>query len=215
MSGKLKFEAVIFDFDGVLVDSAEIKLLAFAELYKKYGQDAYDTAITYCKQNAGIPRASKFTYLHKLICNKKLNELELVKLSRSFSKIVVEQIINIPLSNELIDSLSSISNQIPCFVASATPEDELKEIVFKKKLDNFFEEVLGSPRSKLENIISILKKYKLEAKKVLLVGDSIHDFNSARDAQICFLAYAADLKEFPCGTHAVSNFKELRKWLYQ
>ena len=33
------YKAIIFDFDGVLVDSVNIKGLAFAKIYQSYGDD--------------------------------------------------------------------------------------------------------------------------------------------------------------------------------
>lgn len=215
MSGKSKFDAVIFDFDGVLVESAEIKLLAFGELYAEYGKAAYETAISYCKTNSGIPRAKKFIYLHKKILGKSISDSEIDDLSSKFSKKVVGKIVALPSPDGLIDVLQSISAQVPCFVVSATPEDELKEIIERRFLRKFFREVLGAPRTKLQNNCTILSKYQFPPHRILSIGDSMHDYKSACEAGIAFLAYSSEPSSFPFGVGVAKSFKDLNKWLYQ
>lgn len=34
----MKFDAIVFDFDGVLVESVDVKTQAFATLYSEYGR---------------------------------------------------------------------------------------------------------------------------------------------------------------------------------
>ena len=48
-------KAIIFDFDGVLVESAEIKTKAFEMLFSDY-PDTIDDIVQYHKKNMGISR---------------------------------------------------------------------------------------------------------------------------------------------------------------
>lgn len=43
----------IFDFDGVIVESADIKTNAFAELFEREGKDAEEKVVEYHLKNAG------------------------------------------------------------------------------------------------------------------------------------------------------------------
>ena len=49
-------EAIIFDFDGVLVESVDVKTRAFASLYEKYGQKVVAQVEDYHLNNGGIAR---------------------------------------------------------------------------------------------------------------------------------------------------------------
>ena len=44
-----RYDAIIFDFDGTLVQSSEIKTWAFGELYKEHGENIVQQIIAYQK----------------------------------------------------------------------------------------------------------------------------------------------------------------------
>ena len=56
-------KAIIFDFDGVLIESAAIKTEAFREVFSKW-QDKVDEIVTYHNKNMGISRFVKFKYFY-------------------------------------------------------------------------------------------------------------------------------------------------------
>ena len=60
---KKKF--IVFDFDGVVLDSVEIKTNAFAEIYSEYGSEIVSKVVEYHKRNGGLSRFEKFKYYHK------------------------------------------------------------------------------------------------------------------------------------------------------
>ena len=61
----MKYDAVVFDFDGTLVQSNEIKKWAFGKLYEKYGEDSVRQVTDYHAENAGISRFIKFRHCHE------------------------------------------------------------------------------------------------------------------------------------------------------
>ena len=54
-------KAIIFDFDGVLVESLDIKTRAFAKLFGPEGPDMAKRVVDYHLQNGGVSRYEKFT----------------------------------------------------------------------------------------------------------------------------------------------------------
>ena len=54
----------VFDFDGVLADSVNIKTLAFYELYKEYGGSISSKVVEHHEANGGMSRFDKFKYYH-------------------------------------------------------------------------------------------------------------------------------------------------------
>ena len=60
--GNVNFDAIVFDFDGTLVDSNEIKSKAFGELYKSYGDEIVNKVVNYNNQHKGLSRLKKFKY---------------------------------------------------------------------------------------------------------------------------------------------------------
>ena len=60
-----RYDAIVFDFDGTLVNSNEIKTWAFGELYKEHGENIVQQIIAYQKEHEGISRFVKFRYWHE------------------------------------------------------------------------------------------------------------------------------------------------------
>mgnify|MGYP006077874289 FL=1 len=51
-----KIKAIIFDYDGVIAESVNVKTEAFAELYKPYGTDIVQKVIKHHEANGGVSR---------------------------------------------------------------------------------------------------------------------------------------------------------------
>ena len=61
-----RFDAIVFDFDGTLVQSNKIKTWAFGELYKEHGEKIVQKIIDYNKEHEGIPRSSNSVIVTKI-----------------------------------------------------------------------------------------------------------------------------------------------------
>ena len=67
-------KAIIYDFDGVILDSVKIKTLAFEELYSSYGKEIQNKVKSYHLLNGGISRYNKLKYYHKNFLNIDIND---------------------------------------------------------------------------------------------------------------------------------------------
>ena len=67
MSGLKKYQNLIFDCDGVILNSNKIKTNAFFAVALPYGQTAAQALVDYHLQNGGISRYRKFEYFLHLI----------------------------------------------------------------------------------------------------------------------------------------------------
>ena len=54
-------KAIIFDFDGVIAESVNVKTEAFASLYEPYGKDVVNKVEQHHLANGGVSRFEKFT----------------------------------------------------------------------------------------------------------------------------------------------------------
>ena len=182
------WQAIIFDFDGVVVESGDIKTQAFANLYRSYGETIMAEVARYHKLNGGMSRYQKFHYFQRHLLEKPpLTPDEEQQLDRQFSELVVEAVIAseaVPGAAELIRKESA---RIPLFVASGTPEAELNTIVIRRGLASYFTEVRGSPTPKQTLIADILSAHALSPERVLMIGDALIDYQSAQLNKIAFL----------------------------
>ena len=87
------FQVILFDFDGVLAESMNVKTQAFAKLYEEYGSEIVEKVIKHHIENGGVSRYKKFQYYHKFFLGKELNKKELEGLAQKFSDIVINKVI--------------------------------------------------------------------------------------------------------------------------
>lgn len=181
-------ESIIFDFDGVIADSVDIKTKAFFSIYEKYGPDISKKVITHHENNPGISRFEKFKFYHDKFLNVKIGNKDLNTLSNQFSNLVKKKIIECSLIDGVIEFLEIYRNEIPMFIVSATPLDEIRYIAQKKNISHYFEEILGSPKNKKFWTDYILNKYSLQNSRSIFIGDGIQDFIAAKQFDINFIA---------------------------
>lgn len=182
-----KYDAIVFDFDGTLVDSNDIKSNAFGELYKSYGDEIVRKIVSYNKQNEGISRFKKFKYWQENLLGQTYTDELGEKLSLNFSKLVLDAIVQASFLDGAYEFLENNYHKVPLFVASGTPEQELREIVKRRKMGRFFRGVYGSPSSKKQILNHIMKQYNLSPQRLLMVGDALSDWEGAEQTKVCFV----------------------------
>ena len=64
-------KSIILDFDGVILDSNNIKEKAFANLYSIYGKNIRKKVVVYHKKYHGVSRYNKIKYFHEKFLKKK------------------------------------------------------------------------------------------------------------------------------------------------
>jgi phosphoglycolate phosphatase-like HAD superfamily hydrolase len=205
------YKVICFDFDGVIVESIDVKTQAFQQIYQEYGQDVVDKVTRHHALNGGLSRFEKFKYYHLAFLGKQLTESEVNELAATFSTLVERRVAESGLVPGVIAFLEEQVTKRPLYIISATPEEELKRIVATKQLTHYFKGVFGAPKNKADVIANILKWENVSASNVLMIGDAAVDYEAAFVNQADFLARstANNVSVFPAGTKRISDFMEL------
>ena len=197
------WQAVFFDFDGVIADSAQIKTQAFATMFAPYGEQVAQQAVAYHLANGGMPRFEKFIYYYKELLGMDIDQATLEQKGKEFSAMVLDEVIAAELIPGALASLQQLQQlHIPAFVVSGTPHEEMQTIVTEKGLGHYFLEVHGSPRTKTVIVDEILNKYGFQPGKCLFIGDALADHTAAVNSGTAFLAIKSpgSTVHFPHGT---------------
>ncbi|HIP12818.1 MAG TPA: HAD family hydrolase [Arcobacter sp.] len=181
---------IIFDFDGVILDSVPVKTEAFRKLFKEFSKDEVNELIKYHLINGGKSRFLKIKYFFNEVLNKKINDEKISLYAHRYSELTKEE-----LSKEkylISDTLSFIRENHQKYnmhVASGAEEKDLKYICHNLNLNQYFLSINGSPKVKSDIVKELLNFNTYKKNETILIGDSINDFETADGNGIEFYGY--------------------------
>jgi len=181
---------ILFDFDGVIVDSMTVRDYGFRTILGKYNPSLIDDFIRYHRHNGGLSRYVKIRYFFEVMLGESISEGQVYELALQFSKIMQEHLISpqiiIP---ETVDFIKKIYKKIPLHIVSGSDGAELNFLCLKLGLDSYFVTIEGSPTAKNDLVTQIMMKYRYDPKETLLIGDSINDQEAARLSGLYFVGF--------------------------
>ena len=178
--------AIILDFDGVILESVSVKTEAFRTLFS-FVPEHVEEIVQFHKENGGMSRYDKFRYIYKNIIGQELTQQKFNELSDTFSRIVFNAVIKAPFVPGAHEFLEIYYSKIPLYVVSATPEEELIQIIQKRGMSHYFRKVFGAPLKKTECISDIIKITGPPPDSVIFVGDAKNDFEAAQAVGVRFI----------------------------
>jgi len=206
----MNWQAVFWDFDGVILDSVHVKTRAFAQLFRHYGPEVEKAVVDYHLAHGGVSRFDKFRHYYQNILHLPITEHQLDELGQAFSKLALEKVIASPFIPGALDSLTILKTEsVPSYIVSGTPEEEIRHIVDVKGLAHFFQEVHGAPRKKPEILSDILRRKEYHPDHCLFLGDAMSDYQAAQKTGVCFLGIVPDdcQSPFPSGTPVANHVR--------
>ncbi len=189
---------IIFDFDGVILNSNKIKTLAFKTISKEFGSEKSNHLVNYHLKNGGISRFEKISWFVKNIL-KIENEHLINKLIYDYGVEVKKSLFECEFRTNLTSLRKKLEGTF-WSIASGGLEEEIKNFLIKKSFIHYFENgVYGSPTPKIEIVENIKLSSKSNNNIWFLIGDSIYDYECAREYEMNFIL-ATDWSEIknPC-----------------
>ncbi|MEX2195753.1 MAG: HAD family hydrolase [Thermoleophilaceae bacterium] len=201
---------VIFDFDGVILESADIKTRAFARLFESHAEHV-QAIVDLHLELAGVSRFEKFRLIYRDILDLPLDEAEMERLGTEFSGIALEEILRCPFVPGAREFLKARHESHALYVASGTPEEELRGIVRDRDLARYFRGVYGTPALKADISLRILEERSAEPSEAVFVGDAMTDLEGARGAGVPFVGRVAPGDPDPFASEDVPVVADLRE----
>lgn len=208
-----KYKTIVFDCDGVVLDSNKVKTQAFYQSSLPYGNSAAEKLRDFHTANGGISRYKKFEYfLDKIVVpgNEGPNIEELLD---TYAVEVQRGLIVCEVAEGLKELRESTNAN--WLIVSGGDQAELRSVFLERGLDALFDGgIFGSPDNKEEILSRELAKKNI-LQPALFVGDSRYDHVAATkvgldfifiDGWTEFLGY----KEY-CSSHELPIVKSVKE----
>ena len=81
---------IIFDFDGVILDSMAVRELGFRKIFAAYDEALVEELLQYHQENGGLSRYNKIAHFYNEILHEPITQTEIDTLAAAFSEIMRE-----------------------------------------------------------------------------------------------------------------------------
>ena len=199
-------KTILWDFDGVILDSMKIKGDGFLELFKEFRKEDLQKIEEYHYTHGGVSRFEKIRYFYNDVLNKDIDDSKVLVLADKFAEIIEVKLYD---KNNLIEeTLNYIKKNYRKYnfhIVSGAEHNELNKLCDSFKISKYFISIDGSPTSKDKLVKNVIEKYKYDKVEVILIGDAITDLNASVKNNIDFYGYNnPELKKYKY----IDNFME-------
>lgn len=192
---------VVFDFDGVLVDSNAVKRRAYLDVFGAHGVPAATVEAGLAETRDGdryvviedvVQRARAAGFLDGTGATESL----VSSLAAAYNDICETHTATCREVAGVSTTLPLLAARYPLYVVSDTPDAPLRRVVGRRGWASYFRDVLGRPRTKVENLGLVLRRETIAADAVVVVGDGRRDVEAARHWGCAFIGIASDGNDF-------------------
>ena len=176
----------MWDFDGVIKDSVEVKGSIFADIFPSAPQQIREKILRHHSCNGGLSRYKKIP-LYMMWCRIPESRENIKKYLVSFSSQSIDKVVSSAWVEGVESHLKTFSKSQRFYIVSATPADELTHIVEKLRINDCFLGIFGSPASKKQIILEILNQETAAPSDAVFIGDSQIDHDSAAACGVPFI----------------------------
>lgn len=203
----IQAKTVVFDCDGVLLNSVLHKTKAFREWVITYYPSLEGKFIKYHLASYGIGRSTQLKHFIKEILRMRVTNKSFQSMLHRLDELIGKHMKKVKLNPGVRELMSRcIKNKRKMFVVSGAPQGELEFHLKRLGIFDKFQGVYGAPISKEDGVRRIIKAYKINPKTAVFVGDATADAYAAHHFGIRFAYFPSEAK-----MDSVHVWKKLKK----
>lgn len=186
-----EYSVIVFDCDGVIFDSNQLKIDAMGNALQQYcaaQSEAVAACVEYFAANFGKSRyhhVQHFVDTMLAVGGQQKQALHDGILA-AYSNQCFALYLAAAMPAGLLDFIKSGS--ATKYVASGSDQAELRRVFSARGIDQFFAGILGSPAKKTELVGAIRASHRNA--NILMIGDAVSDWQAAQAHGVDFLFYA-------------------------
>jgi len=195
--------AIVFDFDGVLVDSFLACYIPASMKYENLSPEEYKTWF--------------LGNIYETKANKKIKDTNFDYAGTYFSILS-----SLKMEQNVIDTLKKLSGSYRLFINTSSPRKYIHDYLKKYSLDEAFVEIMGVEisKSKVEKFEYLFNRYKLKDTDLIFVTDTVGDILEANQVNVKTIAvefgfHEREMLEKGNPFKIISNFNDLTSLLVE
>ncbi|MEA2029111.1 MAG: HAD-IA family hydrolase [Campylobacterota bacterium] len=183
-------KSILWDFDGVILDSMPIRDYGFRKIFESYPKDLVEQLIEYHQLNGGLSRFHKIKYFYNELLNQEIDEAKIAEYASSFSEVMRAELPKPQyLIDESVEFIKSNHQDYIFHIVSGSEQNELRYLCQTLGIAQYFKSINGSPIHKNDLVKNVLATQSFTLDEYLLIGDSINDYEAAKVNGIKFYGY--------------------------
>tara|TARA_Y100000310_G_scaffold342034_1_gene443432 strand:- start:3765 stop:4445 length:681 start_codon:yes stop_codon:yes gene_type:complete len=196
-------QAIIFDFDGVLVDSNHIKRDAYFKIFSEVSgsKRSIEEAII---EN---PKKTRYGIIEAILRKLKQRgvvdfsdlESEKERYAQKYAQKTEEETIKTKEISGAEEALKTLSQKYPLFILTSTIQKGIDKIVEDRRLIKYFRGIYGASSSDYDKsriLERIAKEHDFNPEKSVFVGDGKADYECAKYHNMRFVAILNETNDF-------------------
>ena len=120
-------KTILWDFDGVILESMKVRDWGFEEIFKDFDQELIDKLLAYHRINGGLSRYIKIRYFYEELLGKSITEKRVLEYAQNFSELMRQELTN--PKNLILDTVNFIKNNHQNYnfhIVSGSDQEELR-----------------------------------------------------------------------------------------
>ena len=118
---------ILWDFDGVIIESNVVREKGFWEIFKGRSNQEIEKLIEFHRLNGGLSRYVKIRYFFETIVGRSISEKEIARLADEFSSIMRKELTKKEyLIAETVDFIRSVRSTVEMHIVSGSDQAELR-----------------------------------------------------------------------------------------
>jgi phosphoglycolate phosphatase-like HAD superfamily hydrolase len=187
-------KALVFDFDGTLVDTNEIKWSGFEHVFSEYKERLPEIS-EYCRSNNHTIRGEKFRFVCEQILHIAYTPERQQSLHERYAAYTTEAVARAPEIPGAAEFVRKVGYR-PTALLSSTPHEILLEILNRKGWRSMFGAIQGAPVVKRDWLGVFRSGIGCEPGDILFFGDTEEDEASARSFGCAFVRVGVTIEDF-------------------
>lgn len=184
-------KVIVFDFDGVFVDSNPLKDQAWFKIFDNHPKIPRHIVADVLSQNKGTRFDILRTIFERAGFPKEEVQQHIHIEALRFDALVQDWIVKRGLIPGVSNTLADFGARFHMYINSGTPNPSLRMSVERLGIKHYFQDIYGSPPNKDENLKIILGRENISGKEAIVIGDAEEDYRSASKLGTSFIAVAS------------------------